>query len=212
MLCCLRQVNFMNGATQRLAPSAKMLKGRRVFYEGFQILAALREQHSQKSLLNQSDLSPCCWSHDPRIAPNATVPPKPTPREQGKERPSRPSRSSLPSPSLLEDARKTVGPAMSVHLRALPISAVTWLIHIISPGSFSLVLKQTLKRLPSWEWPGLSAPLSHAAATAHCTQSTRCWHCSALPALLCSLCPLHALDSLRPEMHKDGPMLCGKHK
>ena len=58
----------------------------------------------------------------------------------------------------------------------------------------------------------LSAPLSHAAATAHCTQSIRCRHCSALPALLCSLCPLHALDSLRPEMHKDGPMLCGKHK
>ena len=150
MLCCLRQVNFMNGATQRLVPSAKIQKGRRVFYEGFQILAGLREHHSQKkSLLNLSDLSPCCWSHDPRIAPNAIVPPKPTSREQGKERPSRPSRSSLPSPSLLEDARKTVGPAMSVHLRALPISAVTWLIHIISPGSSSLVLKQTLKRLPS---------------------------------------------------------------
>jgi hypothetical protein len=60
-----------------------------------------------------------------------------------------------------------------------------------------------------------------------CTPFARCRHCSlrpvhpllamlsaasASPIQLCSLCPLHALDLLRPEMHKDGPMLCGKHK
>ena len=60
-----------------------------------------------------------------------------------------------------------------------------------------------------------------------CTPFARCRHCSlrpvhpllamlsaasASPSQLCSLCPLHALDLLRPEMHKDGPMLCGKHK
>ncbi|XTI83601.1 hypothetical protein V2W45_119127 [Cenococcum geophilum] len=85
-----------------------------------------------------------------------------------------------------------------------------WKMQEKRPGSFSLVLWQTLKNgqahlhpfrtLP----PLLTAPSPPAADNAQ--------RCQASPIQLCPLCPLHALDSLRTEMHKDGPMLCGKHK
>jgi len=154
-----------NPASGTSASSAKMQKGRQVF------------ELLPESTIAKKACSICLISH--RVAGRMTRESHLTRSSHPAQGKSRPSQSSQPLPSLLEDARKTVGLAMSVHLRALPISAVTWLIHIISPASFSLVLWQTLKRPRSWEWPSLSAPLSHAAATAHCAQSTRCRQFSA---------------------------------